>query len=48
MADILGHRKIEVTENYYVSTIEESLKEASEKFEKTIKSDAIDKIIKYE
>ena len=48
VADILGHSKIEATENYYISTTEESLKEASEKFEQTVKSDVIDEIIKYE
>lgn len=44
VADILGHSKIEATENYYVSTTEETLKEASEKFEQTVKSDIIDEI----
>lgn len=48
VADILEHSKIEATENYYVSTTEETLKEASEKFEQTVKSDVIDEIIKYE
>ncbi len=48
VADILGHSKIEATENYYVSTTEETLKEASEKFEEMVKSDFIDEIIKYE
>lgn len=48
VADILGHSKIEATENYYISTTEKTLKEASEKFEEMVKSDAIDEIIKYE
>ena len=48
VADILGHSKIEATENYYISTTEETLKEASEKFERATKSDVIDEIIKYE
>lgn len=48
VADILGHSKIEATENYYISTTEETLKNASEKFEKMVKSDVIDEIIKYE
>ncbi len=47
VADILGHSKIEATENYYISTTDETLKEASEKFEQTVKSDIIDEIIKY-
>ena len=41
---ILGHSKIEATENYYISTTDETLKEASEKFEQTVNSDIIDKI----
>lgn len=48
VADILGHSKIEATENYYVSTTEETIKDASEKFEQMVKSDVIDEIIKYE
>lgn len=48
VADILWHSKIEATENYYISTTEETLKEASEKFEEMVKSDVIDEIIKYE
>lgn len=48
VADILGHSKIEATENNYVTTTEETLKEAREKFEEMAKSDAIDEIIKYE
>ena len=47
VADILGHSKIEATENYYISTTKETLKEASEKFEEMVKSDIIDEIIKY-
>ena len=47
VANILGHSKIEATENYYISTTEETLKEASEKFEQAVKSDIIDEIIKY-
>lgn len=33
VADILGHSKIEVTKNYYISATEKTLREASEKFE---------------
>lgn len=33
VADILGHSKIETTENYYIPTTQGTLKEASEKFE---------------
>lgn len=44
VVDILGHSKIEATENYYILATDETLKEASEKFEQTVKSDIIDKI----
>lgn len=45
VVDILGHSKIEATENYYISITEETLKETSEKIEQTIKSNVIDEII---
>lgn len=48
VAYILGHSKIEATENYYISTTEETLKDACEKFEQMVKSDFIDEIIKYD
>ena len=47
VADILGHSKIEATENYYISTTEKMLRETSEKFEETIKSETINEIIKF-
>lgn len=47
VADILGHSKIEATENYYISATEKTLREASEKFEETIKSETINEIIKF-
>ncbi len=47
VANILGHSKIETTENYYISSSEESIKIASEKFEQIVKSDIINEIIKY-
>ena len=47
VADILGHSKIEATENYYISTTEKTLRDASEKFEETIKSETINEIIKF-
>lgn len=47
VADILGHSKIEATENYYISSTEETLKEASEKFEEIVKSETINEIIKF-
>lgn len=48
VASILGHSKIETTENYYVSSTEETRKKANEFLEKTIQSDVINKIINFE
>lgn len=47
VADILGHSKIEATENYYISSTKETFKEASEGFGKTIQSETINEIIKF-
>lgn len=47
VADILGHKNIETTENYYISSSNESRKEANDIFEKVIHSDIIDKISNY-
>ncbi|MEE0866402.1 MAG: tyrosine-type recombinase/integrase [Clostridia bacterium] len=47
VADILGHKNIETTENYYISSSDESRKEANDVFEKIIHSDIIDKISNY-
>ena len=47
VAYILGHRNIETTENFYISSTDETRKEASDVFEKMIQSDVIDKIIYY-
>jgi len=48
IADLLGHSKIETTENYYIFSSEASRRHASEVFEKTIQSETIDEIINYE
>ena len=48
VADILGHRNIETTENYYISSSKESRKEACDIFDNITKSDVINKIVKYE
>lgn len=48
VADILGHSRIETTENYYISSSDESKKEANDMLEDIIKSDVINKIINYE
>jgi len=48
VADILGHSRIETTENYYISSSDESKKEANDMLENIIKSDVINKIINYD
>lgn len=47
VADILGHRNIETTENYYISSTDNSRKEANNVFERVTQSNIIDEIIKY-
>lgn len=47
VADILGHKNIETTENYYISSTEDSRKQTNDSFEGTIKSNIINSIIKY-
>lgn len=48
VADILGHRNIETTENYYISSSKESRKEACDIFDNFTKLKIIDKIVQYE
>lgn len=47
VADILGHRNIETTENYYISSSNESRKEANDIFEKITFSDIINEVSNY-
>lgn len=47
IADILGHSRIETTENYYISSTEETRKEASEILEKRIQSSTINEIVDF-
>ena len=47
VADILGHRNIETTENYYISSTEDSRKRANSVFEEITQSSIINEIIKY-
>lgn len=47
VADILGHSKIETTENYYISSTEESRKYTNDILEKIIYSDVINEIMNY-
>ena len=46
-ADILRHRNVETTENYYISSTEKSKQLATDVFDKIIKSEIIEEIIKY-
>ena len=48
VADILGHNNVETTENYYISSTNDSRKEATVIFDNVMNSDVINKIIKYE
>lgn len=45
VADILGHKNIETTENFYISSTEDSRKYATEIFDNSTKSNTIDEII---
>lgn len=47
VADVLGHKDIETTENYYISSTDETRKNVTESYENTINSDVVDEIIKY-
>lgn len=47
VADLLGHKNIETTENYYISSTDESRKEANDVFESVTKSETISKISNY-
>lgn len=47
IADMLGHSRIETTENYYILSTEETRKEASEILEKQIQSDIINNITNF-
>ena len=47
VADILRHRNVETTENYYISSKEKSKQLATDVFDKIIKSEIIEEIIKY-
>lgn len=47
IADILGHSRIETTENYYIASTEETRKKANELLENIIQLDRINKIINF-
>ncbi len=48
VADILGHKYIETTENFYISSTDENRKNVSNVFDNLINSKTINDIIKYE
>ncbi len=47
VADILGHSRIETTENYYITSSEKTRKEANNILEKIIQTDIIYEVINY-
>ena len=47
VADILGHKNIETTENYYISSSNDSRKEAINALERIVTSEVIDATINY-
>lgn len=47
VADILGHKNIETTENFYISSTEKSRKYANDVFDNMMHSETINKIIEY-
>lgn len=48
IADILGHKYIETTENFYISSTNENKKDVSNVFDSLMSSETINNIIKYE
>ena len=48
VADILGHKYIETTENFYISSTDENKKNVSYVFDRIMSSDVIENIIRYE
>ena len=47
VADVLGHKDIETTENYYISSTDETRKNATDSYENAINLDVIEEIIEY-
>ena len=47
VADILGHKDVETTENFYISSMDETKKYAPQVFDQVMKLDIIDEIVKY-
>lgn len=47
IAEVLGHKRIETTEKYYISSTNKDKRNVSEKLEQAINSNTISKIIKF-
>ena len=47
VADVLGHKDIETTENYYISSTDETRRNVTDSYENSINLDVIDEIIEY-
>ena len=48
VANLLGHRNVETTENYYITSLEDNRKSAVELFDETNKSNVIENVIKFQ
>mgnify|MGYP000484377439 CR=1 FL=1 len=48
VADILRHRNVETTENYYITSLEDNRKSAVELFDKNNKSNVIENAIRFQ
>ena len=48
VANLLGHRNVETTENYYITSLEDNRKSAVELFDKNNKSNVIENVIKFQ
>ena len=47
VADVLGHKDIETTENYYISSTDETRRNVTDSYENSINLDVIEEIIEY-
>ena len=48
VANLLGHRNVETTENYYITSLEDNRKNAVEQFDKNNKSNVIENAIRFQ
>ncbi len=47
VADVLGHKDIGTTKNYYISSTDETRRNVTDSYEKAMNLDVIDEIIEY-